>query len=239
MTIQAVILGPPRTKKNSATIVHIPGKRGEDFHKCEKCGQEVGRGRGFNKLLPSDSFQEWLKEACLQGPKIRFDLQKAGVKLPISVPVSVKMLIYRQRDTGDIFGFYDAVADGLQAPMYAFPCAACKKKTLSADHRGVKCSECGVQLHLGKQSREGMGIILDDSQIKSTDGSRLLIDKVNPRVEIEISDFLEVPVQAEGLFDALPDPVSPPAPEVTDPFGAALKKQPFVRPKTGLLGPDE
>jgi DNA-directed RNA polymerase subunit RPC12/RpoP len=226
-----VVEGIPRTKKNSPNIVHIPGKRTEEYRKCSECGQEVGRASGFNKLLPSDAFKKWLDEAILQAPAIRFALQKAGVKLPIDVPVSVKMLIFRKAAVGDLFGYYDAIADGLQAPMYAFPCAVCKKKTLSPTVAGVKCSECRRPLHQGRQSREGMGIILDDSQIKSTDGSRLLKDSARPRVEITIATFDEEAVQ-EGLFAAE-------EPSEAPPIAPPAKIVPAKLPSRGLLTPDD
>lgn len=35
--------------------------------------------------------------------------------------------------------------------------------------------------------RKGIGIIRDDVQIKSWDGTRLLVDRENPRIEIEIN----------------------------------------------------
>jgi hypothetical protein len=215
--MQFVISGRPVTKKTSNQLVHIPGKRTEDFHICPACKQEVGRGRGFDKILPSKAFQEWLDAACLQGPTIRYALTNAGARLPIVDPVSMKIRVYRQTAVGDICGFLQSVCDAIQAPMYSFPCPKCHKKTLSADVRGVKCSECGAALHQGKQSRQGLGIIMDDAQIKSTDGSRLLIDRDNPRVEITIEEFLEEPVQP-ALFA--------PEPAVTHEAVPAIPKAP-------------
>lgn len=217
------ILSAPRTKKTSAQIFHIPGKRGDNFHVCPACKQEVGRNRGFDKIMPSKAFEEWMKSACLQGASIRHALITAGIQLPIKEPVAMKLTVFRAAASGDICGFLQSACDAIQSPMYSFPCTACKKKTQSADHRGVKCTECGRQLTLGKQSREGIGIILDDVQIKSTDGSRLLIDKVNPRIEITISEFLEEPTQPALFQDA---PVPPARPRLTRPQSLATREAP-------------
>jgi len=43
----------------------------------------------------------------------------------------------------------------------------------------------------GKVKQPGAGILTDDSQVKSLDGSRLRYDKDNPRVEITIRPYLE------------------------------------------------
>jgi ssDNA-binding Zn-finger/Zn-ribbon topoisomerase 1 len=231
MAFTFVIQGAIRTKKTSNLLVHIPGKRTEEFHICPACKQEVGRGRGFDKILPSKAFQQWMDAAVLQGPTIRYALTQAGARLPSVDPVSVKALFYRQTATGDLVGFQQALFDSIQSPMYSFPCTKCAKKTQSADHRGVKCTECGAALHQGKQSRQGIGIILDDSQIKSTDGSRLLIDRENPRVEIWIEEFLEEPLQPALFVEPVAE-IMPSLPITPKPVVAPALAKPLVFPST-------
>lgn len=44
-----------------------------------------------------------------------------------------------------------------------------------------------------QEKRGGIGIICDDAQIVHWDGSRLEVDKINPRVELEITETTVVP----------------------------------------------
>ena len=225
MTARFVLAGAVRTKKTSLRVATIPGKKDADGN----------RGKGFTKILPSEAFEKWLDVVVLQGPRIRMELQKQGAKLPFRNPISLKMLFYRDRDTGDLCGFEQAVQDALQVPLYRFPCSNCNKATM-AEAPPARCSTCGIPLHQGKQARKGLGIIADDVLVRSKDGSRLLKDATRPRVEIEISEFLEVPVQADGLFDVIE-----PEPEIEQ---AAVEPAPKPRPRfhvpsTGLLLPGD
>jgi Holliday junction resolvase RusA-like endonuclease len=47
---------------------------------------------------------------------------------------------------------------------------------------------------------EGCGVILNDEQIKSVDGTRIIGKDPNPRVEIEIVDFDALDLPVKGLF---------------------------------------
>jgi len=130
-----IIHNAPRTKKNSSRVVNIGPM-------CRTCGR---RG-GFPKVLPSEAYEQWEAAAIRESMVIKAKLRAMGVDLPIMAPISVEALIYRERDTGDAVGYYQAVGDMLQEA----------------------------------------GIIKDDRLIEDWDGSRRLIDRVNPRVEIYI-----------------------------------------------------
>jgi Holliday junction resolvase RusA-like endonuclease len=70
---------------------------------------------GFPKPLPSEAYEEWEKNALSQCVGIKVQLASLGVELPILAPVSVEAAVYRERDTGDAVGYYQAVGDMLQA----------------------------------------------------------------------------------------------------------------------------
>ena len=143
-----VITSPPRTKKTSSRIVHIPLKGSQ---KCRACGHRAS----FPKLLPSEAYCEWEAAALQQTLGIKLQLAHAGVVLPMVGLVSIEAHIYRHANVGDVAGFHQAIGDMLQKA----------------------------------------GIIADDKQIEDWDGTRRLIDRVNPRVEIFISVVEELAVQ--------------------------------------------
>jgi hypothetical protein len=147
VTLSLTIPSAPRTKKTSQRIVQIKGKNGS---------------RGFTKILPSEAHEAWFKLAMTYAAAIRGQLARAGVSLPLAGPVEVSATFYRDRDSGDLLGYEQALADWLQEP---------------------KVNE------QGKTVRKGAGIIRDDVQIKSWDGSRLAKDSVRPRIELEIREI--------------------------------------------------
>lgn len=136
--IRFTVYGPPRTKKSHSRIV--------------KCGN-------FPKVLPSLAHEEWFKNAMTQAPVILDSLRATGQNLPITEPVNLAAVFYRERASGDLCGFLQALGDYLQAP-----------RTLPS----------------GKKGRSGAGIIADDALIASFDGSRLAKDATNPRIEVTI-----------------------------------------------------
>jgi hypothetical protein len=71
----------------------------------------------------------------------------ASMEGPISRPVELRALVYRDADRGDLVGYLQAISDLLQAG----------------------------------------GVIQDDRLIYSYDGSRLLLDRQRPRVELVLS----------------------------------------------------
>lgn len=134
------IVGPPRTKKNS--------------------GRRLMRG-GRVYSVPSEAAVAWEASAIAQlmrrgrrPPLDGADGNRGMSPLLISIPVSVRALVYRDANRGDLVGYLQAIGDALQGG------------------HGKSKVPC---------------VLVDDVQIKSWDGSRLLIDKVNPRVEIELT----------------------------------------------------
>lgn len=179
------VVGVPRTKKNSSRILWLKTKgwsakvarlnggleavmAGFALSKAERdivfevMGIVKDSGDGVPILKPSEAYEQWFKDALWQAPEICRNLRRDGVQLPIKQPVNVCARFYRERLSGDACGFYQALGDWLQAP------------------RDSKTKP-------GKRSREGAGIIDDDSLIASWDGSLLLKDAVRPRVEVTIS----------------------------------------------------
>lgn len=103
-----VIAGPPRTKKNSGRIVTIPNK---GARRCALCHHV----QGFPKLLPSEQYATWEKNALEQCLVIKTRLRQQGVALPIAGLVSIKALIYRAQASGDLCGYLQAIGDMLQS----------------------------------------------------------------------------------------------------------------------------
>lgn len=83
-----VIYGAPRTKKTSNRIVRA-GKR--------------------PRVLPSEAFERWASAAV---PQMRVCWSGRAA---ISKPVNVAALFYRDAYRGDAVGYYQALADALQA----------------------------------------------------------------------------------------------------------------------------
>lgn len=142
------ILGPPRTKKNSGRIITIPQK---GSRACPACGHRPG----FPKLLPSEAHEEWFFAAMDQCVRIKAELGRRGVALPVAGLLSVEALVYREANQGDVCGFLQAIGDLL----------------------------------------ERSGIIQNDRQIEDWDGSRRLIDREKPRIEIYLTVIKEVRIQ--------------------------------------------
>lgn len=123
------IIGAPRTKKNH--------------------GRRIKRGRRIFHV-PSEAHEAWANAAILQ---LRSQLRRAPSELPVVLlpyytsPVNVRALIFRDANRGDAVGYYQAIADALEAA----------------------------------------GVVQDDKFCVSWDGSRLLVDRHAPRVEIELT----------------------------------------------------
>ena len=171
--IAVTLPGPPRTKKTHGRIVRV--KSGRQF------------------VLPSESYEAWLKSMLSYAPKIRAEL--AGVALPICGPISLEMTVYREAESGDLAGFVAAVHDAIQVDEYL--CGRCNKK-----FRGNKTAAHGAVCGLAriKQTRKGMGLIEDDRDIMHGN-EWLRIDKTNPRVELIIRPMREI---RQGEFDFYP-----------------------------------
>lgn len=143
------IPGACRTKKTSNRIVQIKGKNG---------------GRGFTKILPSEAHEAWYAAAMLWAPQICRELEAGGLRLPITAPVEVEAIFYRDRESGDLLGYEQALADWMQADRWTKPQPGKRTKLI----------------------RKGAGIIDDDKMIVSWDGSRLAKDAARPRIEVTV-----------------------------------------------------
>jgi Holliday junction resolvase RusA-like endonuclease len=125
--MRLIVHGQPASKKNSLQVVHAKGRM---------------------LLIPAKGYSRWLKDAR---PQVK--AQTRGIPgLPLTAPVSVKVLAYRwTRRKIDLANILSAVDDMLEA--------------------------CGV--------------LADDAQVESHDGSRKIlgVPKDEARVEIEINEF--------------------------------------------------
>lgn len=84
--MKLVIAGPPRTKKNHSRLV---------------------RAGGRFRLLPSAAHETWSRSAVKQ-------LRSQWRRQPISDPISVAAVFYRERATGDLVNYLQALADALE-----------------------------------------------------------------------------------------------------------------------------
>jgi hypothetical protein len=164
----------PRTKKTSNRICQIPARGGMCKHCGKPCGRQAkcpacGKRVGFTKILPSEAFAEFFKDAMTHAPMIRSGLTRSGASLPLDGYLQVKAIFYRDRNTGDLLGYEQALADWLQEPL----------------------------TRNGKRVRDGAGVIHDDSQIISWDGSRPAKDAACPRIEVELSVLAARPVEGD------------------------------------------
>ena len=82
-----VIVGAPRTKKTSNRVV---------------------RAGSFTKVLPSEAFTRWEAMAV---PQMR--IAWAG-RQPVTYPVNVRAVFYRDANRGDLIGYMQALADALE-----------------------------------------------------------------------------------------------------------------------------
>jgi Holliday junction resolvase RusA-like endonuclease len=93
MTLMFVIPGAPRTKKNSSRF-DLRGK--------------------FPRKLPSKAYQTWHEAARASFDADIRALTTAG-RIPIGRPVRLSATFYRDRRSGDLVGYQQALADFLEA----------------------------------------------------------------------------------------------------------------------------
>jgi hypothetical protein len=171
--ISLTLPGSPRTKKTSNRILRF------------------GRNKEHVRVAPSEAYEEWLAAVLKFGPAIHHQLSQSGVSLPLRGALEVSAIFYRDRaSASDLTGLMQAVGDALQAPMYT--CQRCRKRSYWRE-----C--CGAL----KLTRKGLGIILDDAQIESWDGTRRELDRDNPRIEVQIAllDGPQMSLLEEGAGD--------------------------------------
>lgn len=143
MSWLAVISGPPRTKKTSQQIV-----------RNKRTGKQFIVSGSANKDWETAAVEQLA--AQIQATKIVQVKRKkklVDAHVVFDGPVRVRALFYRDRDIGDATGFYQALADALEAK------------------------------YVGGR---WVGVLANDRQIADWDGSRRLIDRENPRVEVEV-----------------------------------------------------
>jgi hypothetical protein len=104
MTLRFTIPTKPRTKKTSNRIVSF----GKPCYSCKR--------RPFQKIIPSEAFEQMEAECMAYAPIIGSKLRAGGVSLPIADEVSVRALFFRDADRGDVTGYMQALADVLQEP---------------------------------------------------------------------------------------------------------------------------
>lgn len=140
--MKLVILGPPRTKKNSLRRIKR-GKRvftvGSEAHKAWEDSAVAQLLRAFRPGATRTT-----------GVDHRRGIVTIGTG-PIVTPLAVRALVYRKKNCGDLVGYLQSIGDAL----------------------------------------EKGGVIQNDRLIASWDGSRLLKDAKNPRVEIYIEPMEE------------------------------------------------
>lgn len=112
-------------------------------------------------VIPSKSAKDWTDSAVKQA-SFQWPFNEP---IPIDIPLAVRIITYAPtRHLRDLDNSLSGPLDMLQPAK-----------------RGP----------LGKVKKPGAGIISNDSQVKSLDGSRLRYDKERPRVEITIEPFQE------------------------------------------------
>lgn len=106
-----IIYGTPRTKKTKNEIhLTIPKARLVPWIQGLLMVAPEKRMRAILmrvKVQPGKLYRKWYREAVVAW-------QQGGHDLPITVPVGIKADIYRERKTGDVQGFQQALGDYLE-----------------------------------------------------------------------------------------------------------------------------
>lgn len=80
-----------------------------------------------------------------------------------------------------------------QKPYPSWPAIACPVHVRALIYRDRDLGDLDNYAHAVGDALQKAGVIVNDKQIESWDGSRKLIDRVRPRVEITIEPFKETP----------------------------------------------
>lgn len=94
LLLSFVVVGAPRTKKNHSRI--------------------VGRFTARPRVLPSQQYETWEQGAMGSMYGIRAAARKFGWGLPLAQDVNCRAVFYRDADSGDATGYYQALADFLE-----------------------------------------------------------------------------------------------------------------------------
>lgn len=97
----------PTTKKTSNRIVPY---RKQIFNKKTRRMES----KLLHAVLPSEDFMDFEAQCVSYAATICNRLKRQGVRLPITSPISIRALIYREKRIGDHCGFTQAVGDALK-----------------------------------------------------------------------------------------------------------------------------
>jgi len=92
--LSLTIHGAPRTKKNSSRFIVAGGRR---------------------RIIPSKAHEQWFRGAMQELLLLRAQAVQGGASLPLDCPVCVKATFYRDRNSGDLLNYEQALADALEA----------------------------------------------------------------------------------------------------------------------------
>ena len=192
MIVRFTLNSRPATKKTSNQIFPFIG--GQSLTTMIEKLRRVPGGKGFHgacvrilmseinfSVQPSKVYLDWFEEQYILRGTVTGALQRAGVKLPIMAPVNLQAVVYRDAERGDLLGYLQAIADAIQCDLWK--CGGCNKKTAVLG----KCPHCNAAIAFMTHSRKGLGIIGDDAQIVSLNGSELRKDADRPRIEITLT----------------------------------------------------
>ncbi len=97
----------PEPRKSPVYHLRIPGAP-----RTKKTHSQIIRAGGRPRLIPSQQFSAWNRMAQIHLARLRA-LRPSGT-FPVCDPVNVSARFYRDRDTGDLVNFMQALADALQ-----------------------------------------------------------------------------------------------------------------------------
>lgn len=201
MTIRITLPGAPRTKKTSPRVMPMMSRENVTelqaaLRKASSHKEAISAIMKHVRLSvqPSEAHEQWFELQLLHRGAIRSALKHTGI--PIEGPVQIAAIFYRDRDAGDLLGYEQALGDLIQEEKWG--CQDCGKRYYALHQR---CPGCNASIARFRHARQGLGLILDDRQIVSWDGSRLAVDKSNPRIELALTILADPTPPQQGLFE--------------------------------------
>ena len=123
----------------------------------KKTKNQVAIVRGRPRVFPSKKWREWAHGA-------RVEIYTKVPTFPLAQPLTCRAIFWRERNAGDAVGYYQALADFLET------CLVCRRR------------QCGCP-----DNSPGIRLLADDKWIERWDGSRLMKDKDNPRIDVYLA----------------------------------------------------
>jgi hypothetical protein len=160
--VKLTIHGPPRTKKTSNQVVLLPG--GGKGQPCPHCKRKIQA-----RVFPSKFWRQWLAKARLVRDEDGASLQQ--------VKDGPLVWVRPAAAPGDL-------SDGVIAHPLTIPAAV--RATFFRERRGGDWQ--GYVQGLA-DLLEHRGIVANDALFASWDGTRLDLDRTQPRVELEITPY--------------------------------------------------